>query len=624
MANQKLGNPFTDLGTHVFGDRFVGRKKELKKLQDNCASRNISIQGLPKIGKTSLAYQGIIHNWDKVAHSRTICPVFFNVGTCTSADVFFTRLVRSIKMGLIDHLPNKSQVIDRLFDIVKAENFDRASIESFFEQGIVMLPVDIVILFDEFDKVKTIQFSGNDFSLLRAILSVSNVHGTITSKQSIFSLENWDTDHNSGPSTFYQLFQGNTIHLNQYSLEDIEEYWKRLEPYFEAIGLPLDDNYKNTALYYAGRHPHLLDVYNAHIYDHYSACGRMPDEVSIRTTMKSAFRSMISILEKEGLLKPAIQVILGPVYDLDEDELDKLVEYDFLQKTEAERKLSLLGSSYGYFFHPEDEPAKECAYLAPSDYFSLLFRRQYTNKVDFWDEWTSTIQTMHLLAQRFFQDNWGEEWEDQAEPVKVISEMKHYRAKDSAAGITCSPLLEYLTENLLRDLFDTYWDSFSPVFGGFQRNDFFDRFAYILKIRNHHAHINARFLTEEERDKANGYLKEFKKAIDGWFAGSPAPLTIVGTPQPSTPASSPDAPTPAPAKRRKFVKAGDVEIGTLVEPPYGSTEKFRVECGLPFTLPIRNVDLSDFYEGDKVRFLILEFDGQPRRFYATNLELIED
>ena len=43
MANQKLGNPFTDLGTHVFGDRFVGRKEELKKLQDNCASRNISI-----------------------------------------------------------------------------------------------------------------------------------------------------------------------------------------------------------------------------------------------------------------------------------------------------------------------------------------------------------------------------------------------------------------------------------------------------------------------------------------------------------------------------------------------------------------------------------------------------
>ena len=619
MANQKLGNPFVDLGTHVYGDRFVGRKEELKRLQDNCASRNFSIQGLPKIGKTSLAYQGIIHKWDKVSCRRTLCPVFFNVGTCTSTDDVFNRLVKSVRTSLIAHLPpNKHQLVNSLYKIVQDDNFNRDSIEAFFESGVINLPVDIVIVFDEFDKVKTLQFAGHDFSLLRAILSVTNVHGTITSKQSIFSLENWDLDRTSGPSTFYQLFQGNTIHLKQYSDDDIQDYWARLEPYYEDIGLPLDETYKEKARYYAGRHPHLLDVYNAHVYDHVKAYGAMPDEVSIRTTMKAAFRAMVSILEKEDLLEPAIQAILGPVYDLDEDELDKLVEYDFIQEIEATQKLSLLGSGYGFIFNPEDNPSVEYAYLAPSEYFSLLLRRNYTNKINFWDEWTSTFHSMHLLAQQFFLDNWGEDWENLAEPIPVIEEMKGYLDKDASAGITCSPLLEYLTETLLRKLFRTYWGTFSNVFQKIDKKEFFNKYDYILKIRNHHAHNNSRFLTDQERDTANDHLKEFKEAIDDWFAQKPGPLKIMTI---SRPVSTVPA-TPSP--KREFIKAGDTEEGILVEPYLGYSGGLQVDCGLPFTIPVRGVDLKYFCADDKVRFLVKEFEGKPGVFYATNLEIIEE
>ena len=63
MATESLNNPFADFGSIVFGQRFVGREKELnaiaqRVLGDNYG--NLAIMGLPRIGKSSLAWQGIM------------------------------------------------------------------------------------------------------------------------------------------------------------------------------------------------------------------------------------------------------------------------------------------------------------------------------------------------------------------------------------------------------------------------------------------------------------------------------------------------------------------------------------------------------------------------------------
>ena len=56
-------NPFADYGSIVRGDRFVGRKKELNTIKQRVLGPNygnLAIMGLPRIGKSSLAWEGIL------------------------------------------------------------------------------------------------------------------------------------------------------------------------------------------------------------------------------------------------------------------------------------------------------------------------------------------------------------------------------------------------------------------------------------------------------------------------------------------------------------------------------------------------------------------------------------
>ena len=92
MATQSLNNPFSDFGSIVYGQRFVGRKKALNTLSQRVLGDsygNLAIMGLPRIGKSSLAWQGIMTKKDELIRNKTI-PVFFQSGSCHNARMFFS------------------------------------------------------------------------------------------------------------------------------------------------------------------------------------------------------------------------------------------------------------------------------------------------------------------------------------------------------------------------------------------------------------------------------------------------------------------------------------------------------------------------------------------------------
>lgn len=280
----------------------------------------------------------------------------------------------------------------------------------------------------------------------------------------------------------------------------------------------LDHDYIANAIFYAGSHPHLLDVYNALFYDSIINSKTEPSATSVRTTMTDAFNSTIEILKSEDLLDAAIQAIVGPVYNLTEDQINKLIDYDFIKKVTKKEKYDLLGSSLGY-----EGTAKEVSidnkysYVASSDYFTLLMRNYFLNKVDFWDEWVSTFCMLRNLAEKFFIDNWGAEWENASDMDIVIDGMKDFYNRDIKYNIAPSPILEYLTETLLRDLIRRNWDIFQKVFVPWSKEVFFEKYEFILMMRNHHAHINKKSLSDENLDKANKYLNEIHSKIDNWL-----------------------------------------------------------------------------------------------------------
>ena len=280
----------------------------------------------------------------------------------------------------------------------------------------------------------------------------------------------------------------------------------------------LDRDYIANAIFYAGSHPHLLDVYNALFYDSIINSKTEPSATSVRATMTDAFNSTIEILKSEDLLDAAIQAIVGPVYNITEDQINKLIDYDFIKKVTKKEKYDLLGSSLGYEETANDVGIdNKYSYIASSAYFTLLMRNYFLNKVDFWDEWVSTFCMLRKLAEKFFIDNWGVEWENASNMDIVIDGMKDFCNRDIRYNIAPSPLLEYLTETLLRDLIRRNWDIFKKVFVPWSEEDFFEKYEFILMMRNHHAHINKNSLSDENLDKANKYLNEIHSKIDNWL-----------------------------------------------------------------------------------------------------------
>ena len=87
-------NPFSDFGKIVYGQRFVGRKKEVAIIQNRLLGTNygnIAIMGLPRIGKSSLAYNSIYIYRDELIERKTYV-FWINVGAIRSAKDFFLKL----------------------------------------------------------------------------------------------------------------------------------------------------------------------------------------------------------------------------------------------------------------------------------------------------------------------------------------------------------------------------------------------------------------------------------------------------------------------------------------------------------------------------------------------------
>lgn len=510
MKDMSTKNPFANMGEKIWGERFVGRKEKVEQIQQYCTSQNFSIVGMP-IGKTSLAYHSVIENKEKVYSEKPLCTIFFDVDLYINNKDFFKYLVVKTYEALseIIHEEKEEKMLNRFYSRRKDDNFELCTIPDFFN-NLCALNVNVVIIFDEFDKVLDIGFTKNDFAILRNILHSKNTKGITISRRPIRILE-YKNDDTAG-SNFFQTFQGSTISLKGFDNESLDEYWRRLIPYFRDKKLEINDSYKDKANFYVGKHPRLLDVYNSTIYN-----TPFDYKTDVRNEMNKAFDYVIKILDESELLNTAIQAILGPLYNVELEKIDQLVSYDFLKKVSIKEKEDLLGGNYGYV--AEDESSNKYSYIAFSDYFTLLMRNKFINNFDFWQEWTGTLLALRKLIEQFLKDNWGEEWEKNANLDKDLKDKLYdFREKDIRANITPSPLIAYLTESLIYNIISKYWDStFERVFTPWNSNDFNTRISFILKIRNHYAHINAGSFSNTDISQTNLYLKETLDKLTTWF-----------------------------------------------------------------------------------------------------------
>lgn len=174
MATESLKNPVADYGGIVFGQRFVGRANELRQIEQRVMGAtygNLAIMGLPRIGKSSLAWQAIMTKKEDLLKDKTL-PIFFQVGSCDSAQAFYKQLVDYLhdELAFICDDDRYEKFATKI--IVDIQNTDDKTtiiplVQKYFKL-VKRLGYKIIYILDEFDSVQSI-FSVSDFQTLREL-----------------------------------------------------------------------------------------------------------------------------------------------------------------------------------------------------------------------------------------------------------------------------------------------------------------------------------------------------------------------------------------------------------------------------------------------------------------------
>lgn len=523
MATESLINPFADFGSIVYGQRFVGRKKALNVITQRVLGEsygNLAIMGLPRIGKSSLAWQGIMEKKDEL-HKRKIVPIFFQAGSCRDARSFFMQML----FGLHDEI--QMSFSDEKYDkgiesiVTRISSLDEISFLrdiTFYYKIVKRLGYRAIYILDEFDSVQKI-FDVADFQLLRELSTYPDTKLCLVtcSRKTIQEIE----AKNGGISNFYGTFKD--LRLGMFDEDDMELYWNRV-----VLPESFSATYKSRVDYYIGGHPYLLDLFNDYCLrtNTFNLDDDLSDPVAeIRLELWNQLKSIIDTLKHEGIFDKAIQLILGPVYNVSKVDEEKLLKYQFIKVIDNEQKMNLLGRLVG-------ARTEQGSYGCFSDYYTLLLDQNYIADVDYWPLWTDTEKKIREVIKAYISDTFSSDWETEivarygynerftdSRWVDQFNSLKKTREKDlKLFPGASSDLIDY---TLTRDMYNVFmakaWDWFGKIFPG-QRKDWQVKFEFLAEIRNPMAHNNREFITQEQILKATDYCNQIVRTITEWEA----------------------------------------------------------------------------------------------------------
>lgn len=518
MATQTLlSNPFNDFGSIVYGQRFVGRKKALNMLSQRVLGEsygNLAIMGLPRIGKSSLAWQGIMTKKKELIDNKTI-PIFFQSGISHTAKSFFSQIVFRLHREM------------RYYDDEKYEKFASPVVEDIktidddafsllimeYYEIVKRLGFKVIYVLDEFDSVQDI-FNVADFQLLRELSNNPDTKVCLVtcSRKTIQEIE----AKNGAISNFYGTCKD--LRLGMFDDDDLKEYWGRVPELFNL------QSYRQSVEYYVGRHPYLLDLLNDYCIrsNVFEFNNNSNDAVAeIKLELWNQLKSILVTLSKEKLQDKAIQLILGPVYNVTREEEEKLLKYEFIRVVDNSTKVDILGRLVG-------AKTQDGSYVCFSDYITQLLDQEFTANIDYWPLWESTEKKIRELIKIYITDVYSSDWEteiyakyggskDWSDQFNLLKSTRE-RQKQLFPSAS-SNLIDYTFPRDMYNIFmaKAWTDWFGNVFTG-TKKEWAAKFNFLAEIRNPMAHNNREFITKEQITVAGEYCEEILRIIGEWEA----------------------------------------------------------------------------------------------------------
>lgn len=519
-------NPFSDYGQIIKDSRFAGRQSEISAIHSRVlGSRygNIAVMGMPRIGKSSLVWNALMTLKDEELKKNHIIN-FIYLGRLSSSNDFFKQLVNKALeelefAGIDDTLFSK---LSKLFNDIKiAEgNFEFKNLVQKFFRFLVKSDFRATFILDEFDHASTL-FDVADFQFLRELASQPETQICLVtvSRRTIQEIE----AQNGAISNFCGIFSD--LRLGLFNDTDTADYWKSLERFDIAV----TEDYKNKIHYLVGRHPFLIDMCNYEIYnlmvikktlDFNSS--NIDIELELKLALFNNFDKIINLLKDEKLYDKALQLVLGPIYDVTISDEQKLLKYEFIKQVSFLEKFNLLKRGF-----TKGKNVDAQSYICFSDYFTELMNIKY-NDIDYWALWKETECALRDLIKTWisekFTDNWEEDYlKTNAKSIgkpERIQKLRETRATSIRKfGCTSTHLIDYTFSRDMYDLFiSSDWDWFKKVFEDVSnpKKEWGKKFNFLADIRNPIAHNNLEFISTEDFTIAKKYCELVNEKITKW------------------------------------------------------------------------------------------------------------
>ena len=521
MVTQSLNNPFADFGGIVHGDRFIGRKGYIEKIKERVLGStygNLAIMGLPRVGKSSLVWHAIMDKKEELSKELTI-PIFFETGSCTSSNEFFRKMVTLLydELEFICEDEKYIKFSNKIIDSLKTE-YDKDLVQKYFKL-VKRIGYKTIFIFDEFDSVQSF-FGKADFQLLRELSYNPDTHLCLVtcSRKTIEDIEVKDGAISNFAGTCSDL------RLGMFSKEDVIEYWEHFSSEFAP-----DITYKNAIAYFTGNHPWLMDKVNSMMYKEDLANDLFSKFDNVKLELMEVLDTLVGTIEKEHLLNSAIQVVVGPYYDVNQKQIEKLLKYDFIKKVSPEYKeLLFSGMKVGPTWD-------SYTYSCFSDYSTLDFYRRYYANVPYVTLWSETENLLRTAVKEYlsanFTDNWEQELTDSLTHTPPFPTFPIEKWKTNLKSLKSNRdkmIQNFPTMNgghlvdftLTAQIFDIFirpnWKWFNNhIFEG-NRDEWNTKFEFLTALRNPVAHNNVIGNMEEEMRVAREYCQEVSTAIKEW------------------------------------------------------------------------------------------------------------
>lgn len=492
---QDFENPFSDYGTIVHGERFIGRKDDLQVIKSRVIQPrepgNLAIIGDSRIGKSSLVYRAVIDRKHELIANRLL-PIWINLSNYDSTPVFF----RSLVTMCVDELTEVAWLTESLQSAAERALEDGLSwserygrIQRFFE-WVRRGDIRILFILDEFDHARHL-FHG-DISAFQGLRELSyrpewRVSYIVTARRTIHDIEL----QTRAISTFDGIFHKH--YLGMFNTEDIEEYFERLS----SVGILDDTTLRDQIDFYCGGHPYLLELLGFEVVELFRMRRVVDVDEAARRSLPSFLRQydrMIELLREEGTLGKLLQALVGPVFDVKWTDVETLLKYGFIKRSEQ-------------------------GYVAFSEHFQT-----YLNLVardwDLWPVWRETEKALRKFVTKIMMEKYGEGWIEELERVKPhlkkaifdscrAAQKKEERAFGSRAS---GNLIDFTYPQDLFTIIFAEWGTFREYLGH-DKNYWSQRAQLLAKIRNPLAHNRDESLYDYERQIVEGYCKEILAVI---------------------------------------------------------------------------------------------------------------